>query len=292
MEPYELLSTVLSYIEQNLNSKLNISLLANKFNISDVHLQRIFKFTFNIPIISYIRSRKIASSINFLLNTNMNVIDIAYEYGFEHEQTYIRAFKREYNVTPGEVRKNRTILKIIPPFNLINSNKLDNGMLSYPDIVIVPKFFVIGKLHKVNINKSSTLAPMLAKDFFFNEREKIQNQIHPEIYIGLTTLPEVFTDWTYYLPSVQVKNLKNIPDGFSYYKFETSICAKFKYIGKHSYLDINSNVARKMYNSIFEFFNKQTKYKSDIHLHFEKIDTSLNDDNYCLMEWFAPLIEK
>jgi len=36
-------------------------------------------------------------------------------------------------------------------------------------------------------------------------------------------------DWTYYLTSLMVKDLKHIPDGYQAYKYNTSLCAKFRY---------------------------------------------------------------
>lgn len=292
MNPHQLLTLILNHIEQNLKLKQDICSISQTFNLSTCHLQRIFKFAFDIPIISYIRLRKLSASIEYLLNTDMNIIDIAYEFGFEHEQTYIRAFKREYNITPGELRRNRDIVEIKPPLNLICFNELQNGFICEPQIVIVPQFYVVGKLYKVSKKESNIVAPQLAKNFFFHEKSFILNSLNPHIYIGLTRVPEFDTDFTYYLPSVQTNDLKNIPFGFKGDIFETSICAKFKYIGNHHYTQINSNLASKMYQSIFKFFEIQTEYQSYFNLHFERIDTKINDKTYCLMEWFAPLIKR
>lgn len=296
MEPHQILFRVLQYIEDNIHSKLSVLILSREFNISTAHLQRIFKFAFNTPIISYIRSRKISSSINYLLNTDMHIIDIAYEYGFEHEQSYIRAFKREHQIPPGEARKKHAILKItppsVPPISLSSTTKIDNGIVMDMEIVLVPEFFVVGKRHKVDVEKSVFLAPQLAKDFFYHDSKHIPNVINPNVYIGLTTVPENMTDWTYYLPSVQVKDIQNIPDDLDFYKFNSCMCAKFKYIGNHHYTEINRQMAGTMYDSIFNFFGNQNQYHPTINLHFERIDTNINDEEYCLMEWFAPLISR
>jgi len=57
MKPYELLTLVLNRIEENINEELDIDELAASFAISSVHLQRIFKFAFGLPLAKYIRSR-------------------------------------------------------------------------------------------------------------------------------------------------------------------------------------------------------------------------------------------
>jgi len=123
---YDLLEGVLAIIEKKLQEGINADPIAGEFDISLRHLQRLFKIVFNKSIGSYIRSRKLAASINDLLNTDMNVLDIALDYGFEYEQSYIRSFKREYGITPGDLRKTGKILKITPPLNLFNSHKYSN----------------------------------------------------------------------------------------------------------------------------------------------------------------------
>jgi AraC family transcriptional regulator len=40
-----------------------------------------------------------------LKNTNKRIIDVAVEYGFESQESYIRAFNQMFGVTPGEYRK-------------------------------------------------------------------------------------------------------------------------------------------------------------------------------------------
>jgi len=47
----------------------------------------------------------LATSLDDLLKTDSKLFVIAFIYGFGYEQTYIRAFKREYGITPGYLRK-------------------------------------------------------------------------------------------------------------------------------------------------------------------------------------------
>jgi AraC family transcriptional regulator len=102
---------------------------------------------------------------------------------------------------------------------------------------------------------------------------------------------EKFSD---YKPSVQVNNLKNIPQGFFGDTFETSICARFRYIGHHHYYNISKNVAAKMYNVIGKFsHDKQTRNTmSNDKIYFVKIDTSLYNGTTCQIEFYSPVSEK
>jgi len=101
----ELLKSVLTDIEMGARSGVNSGFIAKKHALSEVHLQRLFKLKYNKTLGIYIRTHKLTESIDDLLNTDLKIVDIALDYGFEYEQSYIRAFKREFGITPGKFRK-------------------------------------------------------------------------------------------------------------------------------------------------------------------------------------------
>jgi len=111
----DLLEGVLDKIENNLKNDISADDLADEFSMSSVHLQRLFKQAFKKPIGAYIRSRKLSASISDLLYSGLNVQDIALEYGFSYEQAYILSFRKEFGFTPGDLRRNRQLVKITPP---------------------------------------------------------------------------------------------------------------------------------------------------------------------------------
>jgi len=102
---YDLLNNVLIDIEKGIRTDINSDVIAKKHTLSESHLQRLFRLAYNQPIGFYIRSFKLTASINDLLHTNSNILDIALGYGFNYEQSYIRAFKRKFGITPGKLRK-------------------------------------------------------------------------------------------------------------------------------------------------------------------------------------------
>ena len=105
IRPYDLLETVLIDVEKGIRAGITVDILAKRYSLSYRHIQRIFKTAFKQTLADYIRSRKLAVSLDDLFKTDLKLFDIALEYGFGYEQTYIRAFKREYGITPGHLRK-------------------------------------------------------------------------------------------------------------------------------------------------------------------------------------------
>jgi AraC family transcriptional regulator len=294
MKPYILLENILLDIEEGIKDNITANILSERYNYSEIHLRRLFNFAFNKTISGYIRSRVLSESINDLLNTDKNVIDIALEYGFGYENSYSRSFRREFGMSPSNFRKSGQIVKIQPPLNLFDENKVDDNILFGPEFVIVPQFHIIGKLHQIPFDISVKTAPNVAKLFWENERRYIKKVINPDVYIGFTHNINHEKMYSEYLPSVQVRNLTDIPQGLSGATFNTSLCARFRYIGQHHYYDINAEIANKMYYAIGKYEDDEnSKYKlSSDKVHFERVDIRQYDGNYCQMEWFSPVKEK
>jgi len=294
MKPYKLLENILLDIEKGIKNNITANILSEKYNYSEIHLRRLFSFAFNRPIASYIRSRTLSESLNALLNSDKNIIDIALEYGFGYENSYSRSFKREFGILPGDLRKSGQIVKIQPPLHLFDENKIDDNALFGPEFVLVPQFHMIGKPHQIPFKISIKTAPNVAKLFWENERRQIKKVINPDVYIGFTHKINHEKKFSEYLPSVQVKNLSDIPDGFSGATFNTSMCARFRYIGQHHYYDINREIANKMYNAILKYMNDENAKYSLLRdkTYFERVDAKQYDGNYCQMEWFTPVTEK
>jgi len=293
-KPNDLLESVLNEIEKRIKEDINADFLADNAGFSSIHLQRLFKFAFNQSLGAYIRSRKLTASLESLFNTDFKIVSIALEYGFEYEQSYVRSFKREFGVTPGIIRKTGQIVKVTPPLNLHDATLFENCIIFNPEIVMVPRFHVIGREHQVPCNEAINHVHKLIKYFWENERNKITNVSEPDVYIGLIRSRDIDADYNLYLPSIQVNTLKNIPEGFEGYTLNPSLYAKFRYIGQHNYLEINHDKIINIYSTIKKFFI--CEYDRDYCLfngtYFVKVYGLSYDENFCQIEWFVPIKKK
>jgi len=294
LRPYDLLENVLIDIEKGIRDGVNLDFLAEKYFISEGHLRRLFRFAFKQPLPGYIRTRRLMASLDDLLKTDSKILNIALDFGFDYEQSYIRAFRREFGMTPGDLRKSGQIIKVKPPLHLFNENKFSDGLVFGPDIVMVPQFHIAGKIHRIPLSDSITLAPEAGKNFWLHERQKIKTSINQDVYYGMTRNINIDAGFSEYMPSLQVTNFKNIPEGFNTDTFEASLCAKFRYIGQHHPTELNRNVARSMYEAITNFTKAEHSKYSLLRdkVYFERIDFGLYDGTYCQMEWFTPVAEK
>jgi AraC family transcriptional regulator len=96
------MENIIDYIEENLYSDFTIEDISEKNYISIPHLYRIFGVIVGLPIMSYIRRRKLSDSIPLLKEKKLSILDIAIEIGFESHEAYTRAFKKLFGFNPSK----------------------------------------------------------------------------------------------------------------------------------------------------------------------------------------------
>lgn len=94
-----------SYIVNHLNEKLSVKFLADKMHMSLSHFSRIFKQYTGYSPYEYILSSRLNKAKMLLQKTNMSIMDIAIETGFNSESSFIVCFTDNIGMTPGKFRK-------------------------------------------------------------------------------------------------------------------------------------------------------------------------------------------
>lgn len=95
----------IDYIEAHLDTDIVTADVARHAGISHWHFQRIFKGLTNETLKTYIRSRRMAGALDALASGQSRIIDIAIQSGFETQESFTRAFKQAFGVTPAFFRK-------------------------------------------------------------------------------------------------------------------------------------------------------------------------------------------
>lgn len=104
-ETYQIYKKVLVYIRENYpNAMMNVSSIADNFDISIAYLSRIFKKYHTINISEYITSYRIDRAKELLLEGKM-VGDVVSECGFGSLRTFLRVFKSVEGITPGQYKE-------------------------------------------------------------------------------------------------------------------------------------------------------------------------------------------
>ncbi len=101
------ISDIIKYINKNYADKISISMLAEKFFVSEFHMCRIFKEYTGKTVGDYITSVRLSHARRLLSETNIKISTIYKTCGFGSLSNFNRVFKEVCDKTPLQYRKNR-----------------------------------------------------------------------------------------------------------------------------------------------------------------------------------------
>ena len=99
---YESVKKCLSFIEANLQNNIGVLDVANSVSYSQFYFSRQFAKHTHISIYDYILKRKISESYKTLFQSDMKIIDLAYQYGFQSHEVFTRAFHKVFKENPSD----------------------------------------------------------------------------------------------------------------------------------------------------------------------------------------------
>lgn len=117
MHAWEAIQKTLNHIEEHIGEEIKIEELAEIAALSLFYYQRLFTRLVKTSVREYIKLRRLARAAAPLRDSKNPIIDIALEYGFSSHETFTRAFKETYGITPSQYRNK--------PVSLQNFDKPD-----------------------------------------------------------------------------------------------------------------------------------------------------------------------
>ena len=105
----QLVSTIKSYIRDNLGKKLTMEELAGVTGYSTSYISRVFRQQCGTTIGRYITSKKISYAKELIRNHTYNFAQISDMLAFDTPQYFASTFKRETDMTPSEFKRSLDI---------------------------------------------------------------------------------------------------------------------------------------------------------------------------------------
>lgn len=246
MDYIERIQSGIDFVELHLDSNITTEQVAREAGLSQWHFQRIFKATTNETLKSYIRARRLARSLELLLETDLRIIDIALSTGYENQESYTRAFKKSFGMTPGHYRKigdRALFLKKVQITDEYLKHIQANVSLA-PEIKHQPTRRLIG-----------------LRTYFYgvdSDKNNIADKLHPlwdSFLSRLTEIPDVIagtcygaiqetgkhTDQLNYVAGIEVRHTASIPTGMEEIIIPACTYARFRHRGEVTLLDNTVN---------------------------------------------------
>ncbi len=87
--------------------KITIADVASEIGVSPSHFMKYFKNTMGTSFIDYLNEYRLSMASRLLLSSDVSILDIANEAGFDNLSYFNRLFKKRFGITPSNYRKSR-----------------------------------------------------------------------------------------------------------------------------------------------------------------------------------------
>jgi len=153
MDYINIVIKAVEYIEEHLHDKDVNKTVYKHVYVSKFHFHRVFMFVTKLTLGQYIKRRRFTEVSKMLLETDDTLIQIAFSVGYNSHESFTRAFKEHYGLTPSEYRKRGEVqtFYILEPYQSKNIEFVFN-QLKEPVIEMREAVTVCGIVGQSSLN--------------------------------------------------------------------------------------------------------------------------------------------
>ncbi len=228
-----IIQSSVNYIENNLHNRFAMEDVSEHAGFSLYHFMRMFYTYTGYSLKEYVRVRRLSEAAAELVHGSLKVKELAGKMGFDSPEAFIRAFKREFRITPSQYRNNNQLILYTPKLKVQICPKINGGNKMDYKIKEMPELKVLGLKRKVKHDGS---IGKLWNEFTGRFSELEQYKDAP--LVGVVPHDKRFEERApkadesfWYMTGVIVQNVDNIPKGMEIYTIKPAKYAIFTYTG-------------------------------------------------------------
>lgn len=101
--------TLKNYLDENFHQDLHLKSLTRQFGINEFKLKNAFKDLFGDTVFGYIRKQKLKKAQELLINTDLEIKEIAYLTGFKYSHHFSKVYFEYFKILPSANRNHKVI---------------------------------------------------------------------------------------------------------------------------------------------------------------------------------------
>lgn len=254
----------LQYIEENLKNEITVMEIAREGCYSLYHFIRLFQSITGFSPSKYLLQRRLTESAKELVKANKRISTLAYDYQFGSHESYTRAFRKQFGISPSELRNGKSLnsLSLLNPLTvdfIYQSEKVRNVppvLVDLPETVLAGFSFFMPNDTRIND---------LSREWgqFLKETRFVKHKLTPEKYYQVQFWSEnQDLGGLYFYLGVEITKTKNL-----------NPCFVIKHIPAGTYLRfIHKGLANKVgytYKYIYNQYLPDTEYILNKPFNFE-----------------------
>ncbi len=215
------------FIENRFDTVITLDDIAVHAGVSRFHMTRIFDVRMGLPVMAYVRVRRLTEAARRLASGASSILEVALEAGYGSHEAFTRAFRDQFSLTPEQVRERRNVseLKLVEPF-IMDKTLIDTPS---PHSLQTGRAMLIGGVTGYYKGEETAAIPML-----WQKLNPWLPDVPGRIGEAWTTYGVCYNqtdDAIDYMAGVEVSSGADLPAGFTTIRIEPQTYAVFRHRG-------------------------------------------------------------
>lgn len=201
----------IEFIESNLKESISLQDIADQACFSEFYFHKLFHLLIGDSPGEYIKKRRLYEAALDIKNSDVKVIDAAFDYGYQSPEAFSRAFSKHFGFSPIEVKnnQNRLIPYPKPALTLTDLNHIHEGVSMEPEIIEKEEMKFVGPVYYGD-NNNNEIPEFWQKHFA--KAAGISTNKNTGCYgVCFHTSDYVDKGMFHYMPAVEVVNFDLMP---------------------------------------------------------------------------------
>ena len=211
-------------IDRNLTDELSLGSVAESLGVSRYHLAHAFGESAGMPVMKYVRRRRLSEAADGLAKGADHILDLALEFGYASHEAFSRAFRSQFGLTPEEVRRKATT-NGLPVQKPLKTGQTALPAIKADRIADLPQMHFVGLLDHVLFSQLQNIASQWQR--FMPHYGEIEDRAHP-IPAGISTNLDEEGNFDY-VCAVEVKRFTSVPKGMAQLTLPAQTYAVFRH---------------------------------------------------------------
>ncbi|RPI90364.1 MAG: helix-turn-helix domain-containing protein [Chloroflexi bacterium] len=141
------LMQAVNFMETNLARAITLGEISGAAHMSSYHFLRLFHASIGETPGAYVRKRRLSEAAGLLVSTDRRIIEIAFDFRFESQAAFTRAFRRQFRVTPAAMRRSGKLVRpgLFEPLRQADiEHRMSGGLSQEPRFVERPETTLVG----------------------------------------------------------------------------------------------------------------------------------------------------
>lgn len=210
------------FVEHRSREAITLDEVARECDVSAYHLTRAFAATMGVPLMRYVRARRLTEAATRLAGGADDILAVALDVGYGSHEAFTRAFRDQFGLTPEQVRA-QGHLNNVQTVEAFKMTAIPVTALAEPRIETHRPLLLAGIAQRYSIQSAQNLPEQWQRfaPYIGSIPGEVPNTTYGVVY---AYEPEVSYD---YLTGVEVKKRTELPDGLTLLEVHARKYAKF-----------------------------------------------------------------